>query len=74
MTVLARKDSRSSMRMPSKSLRCMSYEDTFREMEAFLDDVYVDITEPMSSISIRLPDCADPHNTHDAACTPIKCN
>ncbi|KMT15508.1 hypothetical protein BVRB_3g058610 isoform B [Beta vulgaris subsp. vulgaris] len=77
MTVLARKESRSFMRMPSKSLRCMSYEDTLREMEAFLDgkldnpqstrDVYADITEPMSSSAIRVPDTEDPDATENSS-------
>ncbi|KNA25871.1 hypothetical protein SOVF_002590 [Spinacia oleracea] len=77
MTVVARKDSRGSMRMPSKSLRCMSYEDTLREMEAFLDgkldnpqnphEVYVDITETTSSTAIRLPDSEDPDATENSS-------
>lgn len=51
----------------------MSYEDTLREMEAFLtgkldnpqsnNDVYVDITEPMISTAIRQPDSEDPDAT-----------
>lgn len=55
----------------------MSYEDTLREMEAFLDgkldnpqstrEVYADITEPMSSSAIRVPDTEDPDATENSS-------
>ncbi|KAL2920825.1 DNA double-strand break repair Rad50 ATPase [Bienertia sinuspersici] len=77
MTILAREESNRFLRMPTKSLRCMSYEDTLREMEAFLDgkldnpqntnDVYVDITEPMSSSVVRMPDSEDPDATENSS-------
>ncbi|XP_021752084.1 uncharacterized protein LOC110717640 isoform X2 [Chenopodium quinoa] len=79
MSVLAREKSRGFVRMPSKSLRCMSYEDTLREMEAFLDgklenpqtsrgEVYADITEPMNSnAAVRLPDSEDPDATENSS-------
>lgn len=77
MTVVARKESGSLVKMPNnKGLRCMSYEDTLREMEAFLDgkldnpqgaDVYADITEPMSSSATRMPDPEDPDATENSS-------
>jgi len=78
MTVIARKESASVVAMPSnKVLRCMSYEDTLREMEAFLDgkldnprstqDAYADITEPMSSNVTRVPDNEDPDATENSS-------
>lgn len=78
MTVVTRKDSGSVVAMPSnKGLRCMSYEDTLREMEAFLDgkldnprstqDAYADITEPMSSNVTRVPDNEDPDATENSS-------
>ena len=77
MTVLACQESSNFMRMPSKSLTYKSYEDTLREMEAFLDgktdnaqstnEVYADITEPMNSSAIRLPDSEDADATENSS-------
>ncbi|KAH9607170.1 hypothetical protein KSS87_021236 [Heliosperma pusillum] len=76
MTPIACDKSKSFVTIPKGKVN-MSYEDTLREMEAFLDgrlenplpgeEAYADITEITNTSSFKLPDAYDPDATENSS-------